>query len=86
VLSTPVSPIADSRVGRAGPGMLDGMQAAAQDEIRIPHRFGGLLRQRNFRLLWIGESVSGIGNAMAVVGIPLLAVTVLRASTFAWPR
>src|ERR1022692_1676604 len=59
------------------------MQAAAQDEVRAAHRFGGLLRQRNFRLLWIGESVSGIGNAMAVVGIPLLAVTVLRASTFA---
>jgi predicted MFS family arabinose efflux permease len=50
------------------------MQAAAQDEVRASHRFGGLLRQRNFRLLWIGESVSGI---------PLLAVTVLRASTFA---
>jgi predicted MFS family arabinose efflux permease len=59
------------------------MQAAAQDEVRAAHRFGGLLWQRNFRLLWIGESVSGIGNAMAVVGIPLLAVTVLRASTFA---
>ena len=59
------------------------MQVAAQDEVPASHRFGGLLRQRNFRLLWIGESVSGIGNAMAVVGIPLLAVTVLRASTFA---
>ena len=59
------------------------MQVAGQNEVRAPHRRGGLLRQRNFRLLWIGESVSGIGNAMAVVGIPLLAVTVLRASTFA---
>lgn len=59
------------------------MQVAAQDEVPASHRFGGLLRQRNFRLLWIGESISGIGNAMAVVGIPLLAVTVLRASTFA---
>jgi predicted MFS family arabinose efflux permease len=34
-------------------------------------------------LLWIGESVSEIGNAMAVVGVPLLAVAVLHASTFA---
>jgi predicted MFS family arabinose efflux permease len=59
------------------------MQAAAQDQVRASHLFGGLLWQRNFRLLWIGESISGIGNAMAVVGIPLLAVTVLRASTFA---
>jgi MFS family permease len=45
-------------------------------------RPGGLLRQRNFRLLWIGETVSGIGNALALVVVPLLAVTVLRASTF----
>jgi MFS family permease len=44
---------------------------------------GGLLRQRNFRLLWTGETISGAGSSMAVVGVPLLAVTVLRASTFA---
>jgi MFS family permease len=43
----------------------------------------GLLRQRNFRLLWTGETVSTAGNAMATVGVPLLAVTVLHASTFA---
>ncbi len=42
-----------------------------------------LLRQRNFRLLWTGETVSGAGSSMASVGVPLLAVTVLRASTFA---
>ncbi len=46
-------------------------------------RAGGLLRQANFRLLWIGETVSTAGNAMAAVGVPLLAVTVLHASTFA---
>ena len=44
---------------------------------------GGLLRQRNFRLLWVGETVSGAGNALALVVVPLLAVTVLGASTFA---
>jgi MFS family permease len=43
----------------------------------------GLLRQRNFRLLWTGETVSTAGNAMATVGVPLLAVTVLHAGTFA---
>jgi MFS family permease len=43
----------------------------------------GLLGQRNFRLLWTGETVSTAGNAMATVAVPLLAVTVLRASTFA---
>jgi hypothetical protein len=46
-------------------------------------RPGGLLRQRNFRLLWIGETISGAGTSMAVVAVPLLAVTALRASTFA---
>jgi len=45
-------------------------------------RFGGLLRQRSFRLLWIGETISQLGNAMAVVGVPLVAVIVLHASTF----
>jgi len=56
---------------------------ADQDEIRPAHRFGGLLRQRNFGLLWTGETISQTGNSMAVVGVPLLAVAVLHASTFA---
>ncbi len=43
----------------------------------------GLFRQRNFRLLWTGETISGTGNSMATVGVPLAAVTVLHASTFA---
>lgn len=46
-------------------------------------RRGGLLWHRNFRLLWAGETVSGAGTAMAATGMPLLAVTVLHASTFA---
>jgi hypothetical protein len=41
------------------------------------------LRHRNFRLLWIGETVSGAGTAMAAAGVPLLAVTALHASAFA---
>jgi len=51
--------------------------------VTAARRPGGLLRQRNFRLLWIGETISGAGSSMAVIGVPLLAVTVLRASTFA---
>lgn len=58
---------------------------AGQDEIRPARRFGGLLRQRNFGLLWTGEIISQTGNSMAVVGVPLLAVAVLHASTFAVP-
>jgi MFS family permease len=45
-------------------------------------RFGGLLWQRDFRLLWTGESISQVGNAMAGVAMPLLAVVALHASTF----
>jgi len=61
-----------------GPGRVTGpghVTAAGQG--------GGLLRQRNFRLLWTGETISGAGSSMAAVGVPLLAVTTLRASTFA---
>ena len=46
------------------------------------YRVGGLLWHRDFRLLWFGETISEVGNAMAVVAVPLLAVTVLHASTF----
>jgi predicted MFS family arabinose efflux permease len=56
---------------------------AKADATGTARRPGGLLRQRNFRLLWVGETVSGIGSAMAAVGVPLLAVAVLKASTFA---
>jgi MFS family permease len=43
-------------------------------------RPGGLLWQRSFRLLWFGETISQLGNAMAIVGVPLVAVIVLHAS------
>jgi predicted MFS family arabinose efflux permease len=59
------------------------MAAAGNPEPGRARRPGGLLWQRNFLLLWTGETVSQTGNAMAVVGVPLLAVEVLHASTFA---
>lgn len=46
-------------------------------------RIGGLWRHRDFRLLWIGETVSQFGSVATTVAIPLVAVTVLDASAFA---
>ena len=65
------------RFGRHRPGAPAGGRGRADGR-----RLGGLLRQRRFRLLRIGETVSQLGNAMALVGVPLVAVVVLHASTF----
>ena len=45
-------------------------------------RLGGLWWQRDFRLLWIGETTSGLGTMVSEVAIPLLAVLVLHANAF----
>ncbi|ONF62047.1 MFS transporter [Amycolatopsis keratiniphila] len=44
---------------------------------------GGLLRSRDFRLLWTGETTSVLGSSIAVVALPLVAVVTVGASTFA---
>ena len=43
---------------------------------------GGLLRHRDFRLLWAGETVSELGSQVSTLAIPLLAVRTLHATTF----
>src|SRR6201996_3903669 len=43
-------------------------------------RVGGLLRTRDFGLLWAGESISGFGSAITTVALPLVAVSPLHAS------
>src|ERR1700691_5044202 len=45
-----------------------------------PRRVGGLLRTRDFGLLWAGESISGFGSAITTVALPLVAVSTLHAS------
>src|SRR5580700_162439 len=45
-------------------------------------RRGGLLRLRNFRLFWTGESLSEVGNSVAVFAVPLVAIDTLHTSTF----
>ncbi|MER5927086.1 MFS transporter [Streptomyces mirabilis] len=48
-----------------------------------PRTGWGVLAQRDFRLLWVGESVSGLGNSVTVVALPLIAVEVLDADSTA---
>ena len=43
---------------------------------------GGLWRQRDFLLLWGGQTVSDMGSAVTVLALPLMAVSLLGASTF----
>ncbi|MEU4369655.1 MFS transporter [Micromonospora chersina] len=43
---------------------------------------GGLLRHRDFRLLWVGQTVSAVGSNVTAVALPLVAVAVLDATTF----
>ncbi|WP_248959408.1 MFS transporter [Sphaerisporangium perillae] len=45
-------------------------------------RRGGLLRERDFLLLWTGETTSGFGSSLTAVALPLVAITTLHASTF----
>ncbi|MFJ3810535.1 MFS transporter [Streptomyces sp. NPDC090073] len=47
-----------------------------------PRPRGGLLRQRDFRLLWAGETASRFGSNITGVAMPLVAVVTLDASTF----
>jgi MFS family permease len=50
--------------------------------INAPSRLG-LLHQRNFRLLWTGETTSQLGSSVTSVALPLVALSVLHASVFA---
>jgi MFS family permease len=43
----------------------------------------GVLGQRDFRLLWIGETARGIGNSVTAVAVPLVAVVTLDSSATA---
>ncbi|MET7685323.1 MFS transporter [Streptomyces sp. NPDC005423] len=43
----------------------------------------GVLTRPEFRLLWTGETVSGLGNSITVVALPLIAVEVLDAGSTA---
>ncbi|MGA5817972.1 MFS transporter [Kitasatospora sp. NPDC094028] len=48
----------------------------------VPSRWG-LLADRDFRLLWAGESVSKLGGSITSLALPLVAVLTLDAGPFA---
>ncbi|MGC2997026.1 MFS transporter [Streptomyces sp. G35A] len=48
-----------------------------------PRTRWGVFAQPDFRLLWTGETVSGLGNSITVVALPLIAVEVLDAGSTA---
>jgi len=45
------------------------MRVAEQGETLGGHRVGGLLWQRNFRLLWVAQIVSEIGDWFYIIAI-----------------
>jgi MFS family permease len=51
-------------------------------DARPGHDRPGLWRQRDFLLLWSGQTVSEMGSAVTYIALPLVAVVLLRASTF----
>ncbi|MET8262287.1 MFS transporter [Micromonospora sp. NPDC005205] len=58
------------------------MTAATRGDPTPVRHAGGLLRHRDFRLLWTGQTVSSIGSNVTTVALPLVAVAVLDAGTF----
>ena len=70
--------------GRAEPAaarspVLDGDPREHAAPVR---RTGGLLHHHDFRLLWLGETISKTGSAITTVALPLVAVVTLAASPF----
>lgn len=48
-----------------------------------PRSRWGVFTQRDFRLLWFGETASGLGNSVTAVALPLIAVVSLNADSTA---
>ncbi|MFF6879869.1 MFS transporter [Streptomyces sp. NPDC012474] len=56
---------------------------ARNDTSDRPRPRWGVFSQPDFRLLWVGETVSGLGNSITVVALPLIAVVGLDAGSTA---
>jgi MFS family permease len=59
------------------------IDAPPDDPGLVDHRTGSLLYHHDFRLLWLGETISKAGSAVTTVALPLVAVVTLAASPFA---
>ena len=54
----------------------------AADHQPTQTRRGGLWHHLDFRRLWIGETVSQFGSMISQLALPLVAITVVGATTF----
>jgi predicted MFS family arabinose efflux permease len=79
--TTAVDPERDAAAGDVGSCAVAPADSAWQAADPTVHRWGGILWQRDFRLLWIGETTSSVGNSVTAIALPLIAVTSLHAST-----
>jgi MFS family permease len=56
-------------------------QLSEAGQVNDVNRRGGLWRHADFRRLWIGDSISQVGTAVSQLALPLVAITVVHAST-----
>jgi predicted MFS family arabinose efflux permease len=75
------APITDSAAG-AGTSPASTTITSTATAARPASKPESLLRHRNFRLLWVGETVSKTGSAITTVAVPLVAISTLQAGTF----
>lgn len=57
-------------------------QSGPESDGVVGRRLTGLLGDRDFRLLWVGETTSALGTNITRVALPLVAVVTLHATAF----
>jgi MFS family permease len=65
---------------KKSPGVQMSQLIAERAGTLAPTRREPLWRQRNFALLWTGQTISLTGSAVTTIALPLAAITLLRAS------
>lgn len=72
----------DGSGGNGGNGRSSSPGAPSTESSASASAPGSLWRHRDFLLLWGGQTVSDMGSAITTLALPLLAVSVLKATTF----